>query len=155
MWNRALQSVSQIWTSLICLWCFGSRKCLILRPPLNSQNDARYKSGQNSLKNNHLASLALIRDCLHLQCTSYLPLPMSKLLKCFRHFHDVKKDVFPADLCRHNSSVDGLHFGRKLACDSSQCSSVWPHNCFSFRGQNSCKFVACSWKKDKEQVFKL
>ena len=55
---RNIQCVSRIWASLTWLWFEFCRLNLIsTTAPAASKNDARFKSSQNQLKNNHLALL--------------------------------------------------------------------------------------------------
>jgi hypothetical protein len=71
-WNFVLknvmlyvQSISHIWAIKICLWWFDFMlEAIYTTPPAASKNADWFKSGQNWLKNNHLASLIQIHDAL-------------------------------------------------------------------------------------------
>ena len=78
-----VQCVSKIWTSSTWLKFVACRLELIFTtPPAASRNDACFKSGQNRLKNDHLALLVLIRDTL---CSFTNDLKVQGILRIFSY----------------------------------------------------------------------
>jgi hypothetical protein len=56
--QNAVQCVAPILASQICLWLFDFKlKPIFATAPKDLKKGARFKKGQNQLKNNHLATI--------------------------------------------------------------------------------------------------